>query len=70
MVDTVVKITCEFCENYLEASKDLNKYLGEKTFRKRCNEKYGWLKVVNGNGSISDFCSVECYELNKKDETE
>lgn len=67
MIDTVVKITCDWCGDWQESSKNRTR-IGEKTLRKKA-EKWGWLKIINGNGSINDFCGNECYKLHKKDES-
>lgn len=73
MIDTVVKISCDWCSNYDEATKNrcgLNGKkirVGEKTFRKKC-EKYGWISVVKGDGDVLDFCGEECYDRYKQDQ--
>lgn len=67
MIDTVVKIECDWCGTWQEVSKHLHKGIGEKRFRKRM-QKDGWLTVVGGD-MVRDFCGQECYELYKKDES-
>lgn len=68
MVDTVVKIMCDWCGDWQETSKHLCKGIGEKRMRK-LRQKDGWVTVVNGDGSVSDFCGIECRELQRKDES-
>ena len=74
MVETVVKISCDYCGYFDETAKnkiDLKGKrirVGEITFRKR-SEKYGWLSVLNGNGTIEDFCGKECYNLHKQEQS-
>ena len=73
MVDTVVKISCDWCSNYDETGKnkvDLNGKrirIGEKSFRKK-SERYGWINVLNSDGSVQDFCGKECYYHYKQDQ--
>lgn len=75
MVDTVVKMTCDFCGRETEASKNKVDFNGkrvrmsEKILRKNA-ESWGWLKSINGNGSVYDFCGEECYDHYKEEQSE
>ena len=74
MIDTVVKMTCDWCGQETQASKnrvDLDGKrirMSEKILRKKA-ESWGWLKIINGNGSVEDFCGEECYDLYKKEQS-
>jgi len=72
MIATVVKISCDWCDKWDEARKNLVDLkgkpirVGEISFRKKCEKHYGWLSTVKGNGDVLDFCSKECYDEYKK----
>ena len=72
MIDTVVKMTCDFCGQETQASKHRVDFNGkrirmsEKILRKKA-ESWGWLKIINGNGSVEDFCDEECYNHHKEE---
>ena len=74
MIDTIVKISCDWCSNYEEAGKnrvDLKGKrirIGEKTFRKKCEKYHGWINVVEGGKGVLDFCGKECYDHYKQDQ--
>ena len=73
MIDTVVKISCDWCGTIEMASKNMCAYngkkirVGEKSFRKTC-EKRGWITVVFDH-MVRDFCGQDCYDSYKMEES-
>ncbi len=74
MIDTVVKMTCNFCGQETEAPRHRVDFNGkrvrmsEKILRKKA-EDWGWLKSINGDGSIDDFCGEKCYNHYKEEQS-
>ena len=73
MVSTLIRVSCDWCNNYEECIKNLLDFdgkvnrVGEKTLRKNAVKK-GWISIYNGDGSVNDFCCKECYDLFKEEE--
>lgn len=51
-------VQCDNCEE-IQLSMSISSF---KSFLKNI----GWLQVINGNGTTSEFCCKKCYEEYKK----
>jgi hypothetical protein len=67
MIETMIKISCDWCTGFDELEKTLHKGIGEKTFEKKSEER-GWLKVVTPKGA-RHFCNEDCKTAYLKNET-